>query len=58
MDDSGKVTLVEASTAGYKELGSMQVIKGHDAWGPMALVGGRLLARDLTKLVCLDVSAK
>lgn len=57
MDDSGKLTLVEASTVGYKELGSAQVIKGHDAWGPMALVGGRLLARDLTKMVCLEVGS-
>lgn len=58
MDDTGKLTLVEASTSGYKELGSAQVLSGHDAWGPMALAGGRLLARDLTKLVCLEVGAK
>ncbi len=55
MDDTGKLTLVEASTSGYKELGSAQVLNGHDAWGPMALAGGRLLARDLTKLICLEV---
>ena len=55
MDDTGKLTLVEASTGGYKELGAAQVVNGHDAWGCMALAGGRLLARDLTKMVCLEV---
>jgi hypothetical protein len=33
------------------------VLKGGEAWGPMALAGGRLLVRDLTHLACLDVSA-
>lgn len=55
LNDTGKLNLVEASTSGYQELGSLEVIKGHDAWGPMALAGGRLLLRDLTKLVCLEV---
>jgi len=57
LDDLGKLTLVEASPRGYKELDSARVLTGHDAWGPMALVGGRLLARDFTRLVCLEVGA-
>ena len=28
---------------------------GHEAWGPLALSGGRLYARDLTRLACFDV---
>jgi len=55
MDDLGTLTLLEASTAGYKPLGTARVLTGHDAWGPLVLVGGRLLARDLTRLVCLEV---
>ncbi|MGD0536169.1 MAG: PQQ-binding-like beta-propeller repeat protein [Verrucomicrobiota bacterium] len=58
MNDSGKLTLLEASPAKYTPLASAQVLKGRDSWAPMALVGGRLLARDLTRLVCLDVAAK
>ena len=32
-----------------------QVLTGHDSWGPMAMAGGRLILRDLTRMVCLDV---
>jgi outer membrane protein assembly factor BamB len=58
MDDSGLLTLVEATPAGYKQLAQSQVLNGHDSWGPMALAGGRLIARDLTRMVCLDVTGK
>jgi outer membrane protein assembly factor BamB len=30
---------------------------GFDAWGPMALVGGRLVLRDMTRMTCLDLKA-
>jgi hypothetical protein len=32
------------------------VLNGHDAWGPLALAGSRLLARDLDSMVCLDLA--
>jgi outer membrane protein assembly factor BamB len=57
MNDSGKLSLVEGSPARYNLLGQAQVLQGRESWGPMALAGGRLLARDFTRLVCLDVSA-
>jgi outer membrane protein assembly factor BamB len=53
--DSGKLRLIEASTSGYNELGSAQVLSGPEVWGPMALSGGRLVLRDLGKMVCLDL---
>jgi len=53
--EDGVLTMAEASPAGYKELGRAQVLDGPDAWGPMALVAGRLLARDTVRMVCLDV---
>ena len=56
MNDSGLLRLIDASPDKYKLLGQAQVLKGHDSWGPLALAGGRLLARDLTHLVCLDVA--
>jgi outer membrane protein assembly factor BamB len=56
MNDSGRLTMVEASASKYAVLGEAQVLKGHDSWGPLALAGGRLLARDFTRMVCLDVA--
>lgn len=58
LTDSGRLVLMEASPAKYTPLARAQILKGREAWGPMALVGGRLLARDLTRLVCLDVAAR
>ncbi len=56
MNDSGLLRLIEASPAGYNLLAQAQVLKGRESWGPLALAGGRLLARDFTRLVCLDVA--
>ena len=55
LNDTGLLTLAEATPAGYHQLARAKVLQGHDAWGPLALAGGRLIARDLTKMVCLDV---
>lgn len=57
LNDDGVLTLLELSAAGYRRLARARVMDGHDAWGPMALAGGRLLLRDLRQLICLDVSA-
>ena len=58
MSDNGVLTMAEAGPQGYKQLGRAQVLDGHDAWGPMALVGGRLLVRDVTRMTCLDIGKK
>jgi outer membrane protein assembly factor BamB len=58
LDDNGKLTMAEAAVGGYRQLGQAQVLDGHDAWGPMALVGGRLILRDMVRMVCLDVGKK
>lgn len=57
LNDSGTLTLVEAAADAYHPLAEAKVLTGRESWGPMALVDGRLLVRDLTRLVCLDVSA-
>ncbi len=57
MSDAGELVMAQASPAGYKELGRAKVLGGKEPWGPLALAGGRLLARDLTSMVCLDVTA-
>jgi outer membrane protein assembly factor BamB len=57
LDDAGWLTMAEATSAGYRPLARARVLDGHDAWAPMALAAGRLLARDFTRMVCLDVAA-
>lgn len=54
---TGMLRLVEASTRGYKELASAQILSGHDVWGPLALSEGRLVLRDLSRLVCVNLKA-
>jgi outer membrane protein assembly factor BamB len=55
--DTGKLHMIEASTTGYKELDSAQVLSGKEVWAPMALSGGRMVLRDLAKMVCIDLRA-
>ncbi len=52
---TGMLRLVEANTKEYKELASAQILKGEDVWGPMALSDGRLIIRDMSQMVCLQV---
>lgn len=58
MDDHGKLTLAEATPTGYVQFAEADVLEGIDAWGPMALASNRLIVRDLTKMICLDISAQ
>ena len=55
LSDSGTLTLAEASVEGYKPLSEASVLDGGDAWGPLALADGRLMVRDMTHVVCLEV---
>ncbi len=58
MNDDGGLFLVEATHTGFKQFSQAQVLEGHESWGPMALAGGRLIVRDMTRMVCLDVAEK
>ncbi|MBN2588222.1 MAG: PQQ-like beta-propeller repeat protein [Sedimentisphaerales bacterium] len=58
LDDDGTLTLAEATTTGYKQLSQSKVLEGPDAWAPMAFASGRLIIRDMNKMICLDISAK
>jgi outer membrane protein assembly factor BamB len=55
MDDEGHLTIAEAITDAYRPLTTARVLEGHESWGPMAFVSGRLIVRDLTRMKCLDV---
>jgi outer membrane protein assembly factor BamB len=52
---TGLLRLLEASTEGYKQLDSAQILGGHDVWGPPALSDGKLVIRDFGRMVCLKV---
>ena len=56
LSDDGVLTIARASPTAYDRLARVKVLDGHEAWGPMALAGGRLIVRDLTTMVCLDVT--
>ena len=55
LNDDGRLTLAEATPTGYNQLAAADVLDGHDAWAPMAMAGDRLIVRDLTSMVCLNV---
>jgi outer membrane protein assembly factor BamB len=55
LDDSGLLSMIEATHTRFELLGQAQVLHGREAWGPLAIAGGRLLARDLERMVCLDL---
>jgi len=55
MNDSGLLRLIEALPQKYTLLAQAQVLKGRESWAPLALAGGRLIVRDLTRMVCLEV---
>ena len=52
---TGMLRLLEANTSGYKELAGAQVLNGHDVWGPIALSSGKMVLRDMTKMICIEV---
>jgi outer membrane protein assembly factor BamB len=59
MDEKGLLTMVEATSEGYKPLAKAQVIEdAKEAWTPMAFAGGYLIVRDVTRMVCLDLNKK
>ena len=56
MNDSGVLTLAEASPTGFFQLAEAKILEGPDSWGPMVIASGRLILRDLNRMVCLDVT--
>ncbi len=52
---TGMLRLLEANTTEYRELASAQVLHGHDVWAPMTISNGRMILRDMTKMVCIEI---
>lgn len=55
MDNEGLLSVVKATPDAYEPVTSARVLDGHESWGPMAFVAGRLIVRDLTSMRCLDI---
>lgn len=55
LNDDGVLTVLKASTTEYIRTAQVQILEGHDAWGPIAVVNGHMLLRDSKRLVCIDV---
>ncbi|MCE5185814.1 MAG: PQQ-like beta-propeller repeat protein [Planctomycetaceae bacterium] len=55
LNDEGTLSIIEAKPERFSLLAKAKVLEGHECWGPMAFADGRLLVRDLTTLVCLNV---
>ncbi len=55
--NNGDIHLIEPSPAGYKELGKASFFssKKSQAWAPLAYSQGKLIIRDLEKMVCIDL---
>jgi outer membrane protein assembly factor BamB len=58
MNDSGLLTLAEATPSGYVQLAQAKVLEGPESWGPMAIASGRLILRDMNRMICIDVTGQ
>jgi outer membrane protein assembly factor BamB len=55
LSDDGTLTAAAVSFTRFEKKGSVKISDGVDAWGPMALVSGRLLLRDSRRMFCVDL---
>lgn len=54
-DEDCVLRMAKASPRGYEELAAAKMIEGHEAWAPMALADNRLILRDITQMICVDL---
>ena len=55
---NGDIHLIKPSTEAYQELGKASFFdsKKAQAWAPLAFSQGKLIIRDLEKMVCIDLT--
>jgi len=56
LSDDGRLVIVEATPAGYKELAQAKVVGGK-CWSTPSLSGGKLFVRSTKEAVCLDLTS-
>jgi len=57
LGEYGKLALVEATPAGYKEKANVEILKGR-CWTVPTLAGGKLYLRNQSEMLCLEVAGK
>ena len=55
LDDDGTLSMISVSSTGYEQLAHYRMLDGHDAWGPIAIAGTRMLLRDSTRMICVEM---
>jgi outer membrane protein assembly factor BamB len=55
LSDDGELTMARATIDEYKKLATAKILHGREAWGPLAIANGRLVARDFERMVCFDM---
>ncbi len=58
LNDDGDLIAIRATPEKYEKLATAKVLTGHEAWSPLAYVDGKLLVRDTTRMVCLDIGSQ
>ena len=59
LDDDGTLTMLKLGKDGCEQLAQHKMMEdGQDAWGPLALAGTRMLLRDSTRLLCIELGAR
>lgn len=58
LSDDGVLTMLDANATSYVQLAKARIMDGHDAWGPIAVAGSRILLRDSKRMVCIEAAAK
>ncbi len=57
LSDDGVLTMLRMSREEYVQIAQAKILDGYDAWGPLALVGDRMLLRDSKTMVCIDLGS-
>lgn len=58
LNDAGLLSRVEATPDAFRLVDRTEVLHGHESWGPIAFASGRMIVRDSTRMICLEVTAK
>lgn len=53
---TGTLRLIDAEADEYRQLAEAKLLSGPDVWTPPVVTSGKLLVRDLGKLLCLDIA--
>lgn len=56
LSDDGTLTICRPDPKKYIQLAQKKLFDGHDSWGPMALVDGKLILRDSKTMYCVTLN--